>query len=241
MIAALKKIANMAGLEILKSANNHYSIDSHLGNVFSKYSIDCVLDVGANAGQYAHFLRGIGYSGWIVSFEPVSEVFSTLTKLAETDDKWVCYNLALGDEVSNKTINVYSSTMFSSFLSANEYAKGIWSSLESVKSETVSIVKLDDIFSEICSLTGASKFYLKLDTQGYDLNVFRGSVEALGHISAMQAELSLIHVYDGMPDPYAALQEFHESGFLISGMYPINRDESLAVIEFDTVLVKRFN
>ena len=63
MIGALQKNANMAGLEILKTAHNHYSIDSHLINVISNYSIECVIDVGANTGQYAQFLRRIGYTG----------------------------------------------------------------------------------------------------------------------------------------------------------------------------------
>jgi hypothetical protein len=42
-----------------------------------------------------------------------------------------------------------------------------------------------------------------------------------------------------MPDTYEVLREFHAHNYFISGMYPINRDESLAVIEYDCVLVRR--
>ena len=42
-----------------------------------------------------------------------------------------------------------------------------------------------------------------------------------------------------MINPYVFLKGLHELNFLISGMYPINRDECLAVIEYDCVLVKR--
>ena len=38
---------------------------------------------------------------------------------------------------------------------------------------------------------------------------------------------------------YDVLQEYHLFDYFISGMYPINRDESLAVIEYDCVMVKR--
>lgn len=235
----LKKLANMAGYEVSRKGNTHNSIDFHLASVFAKYEIDCVIDVGANVGQYGEFLRGIGYRGWIVSFEPVKSVFYELARKAKDDDKWACYHLALGEMVEEKTINVYSSSVFSSFLDANEYSKNIWKSLEDVMPEAVNVTRLDDIFTEITNLTGSQNYYLKLDTQGYDLNVFRGAQNSLNKVRAMQTELSLIHVYEGMPAPYEALSEFHSNDFLISGCYPINRDESLAVIEYDCVLVKK--
>ena len=71
------------------------------------------------------------------------------------------------------------------------------------------------------------------------INVFRGAVESLEKIPSIQSELSLIAIYDDMLPAYDILKEFHQQGFFISGMYPINRDESLAVIEYDCVLVKR--
>ena len=84
-----------AGLDIVRAKNSHGSLDIHLANVFDKYLVDCVIDVGANAGQYGAFLRGIGFNGWIVSFEPVKSVFEKLVESAKGDDKWICYNLAL--------------------------------------------------------------------------------------------------------------------------------------------------
>ncbi|MDO8334787.1 MAG: FkbM family methyltransferase [Nitrosomonas sp.] len=236
----LKHMANMAGFELARRGGVHSTIDSHLASLFKKYAIDCVIDVGANTGQYGEFLRSIGYRGWIFSFEPVKAVFDQLIDRAKGDDKWICKNIALGDKAEKKEINVYSSSVFSSFLDANTYSKNIWKSLESVVSEEVTIARLDDIFlTEIHERTGGLNYYLKLDTQGYDLNVFYGGLETLDKICAMQTELSLIHVYENMPDPYEALNVFHSKNYCISGMYPINRDESLAVIEYDCILVKR--
>ena len=44
--------------------------------------VDCVLDVGANVGQFGDMLRTIGYMGTIVSFEPVDATFRTLAEHA---------------------------------------------------------------------------------------------------------------------------------------------------------------
>lgn len=242
MIKIARKLLNRFGFDVVRTTNNHNSFDDHLKNVLAKYAIDCVLDVGANAGQYAASLRRLGYRGWIVSFEPVRSVFMKLVEESRGDDKWICYNLALGEKSENKIINVYSSSVFSSFLDASDYSKGIWKSLETVAPEEVVVVRLDDLFGEILGRTGGHRFYLKMDTQGYDLNVFRGSLNSLGHIEAIQAELSLIHVYNDMLSPYVVLGEFHRRDYYVSGMYPINRDESMAVIEYDCVMVKkRFN
>ena len=45
----------------------------HLGELLAHLKIDCVLDVGANVGQYRDFLRDkVLFDGIIISFEPVS-------------------------------------------------------------------------------------------------------------------------------------------------------------------------
>jgi hypothetical protein len=41
-----------------------------LKQVLDKGEVNCVLDVGANRGQFASILRKIGYGGQIISFEP---------------------------------------------------------------------------------------------------------------------------------------------------------------------------
>jgi FkbM family methyltransferase len=235
----VRGIVNRLGYDVVKRRNSNDTLANHLVNVFSAKSIDCVLDVGANAGQYSRYLRDIGFKGHIVSFEPVESVFKELEANARRDDKWSCYNLALGETDEEKVINVYKSTVFSSFLEANDYSKGIWDSLNTSVVETVRVKRLDQLFEEIIERTGSLNFYLKMDTQGFDLSVFKGALGSLPRIPALQTEVSLISVYKDMLDPYNVLKQFHDSNYFTSGMYPINRDESLAVIDYDCVLVRR--
>ena len=234
----LRSILNFFDLDIVRVRNSHDDLTKHLSNVLLRKNIDCVLDVGANSGQYGLFLRALGYKGYILSFEPVSSVFYSLLENCEKDEKWFCFNYALGDKNEEKVLNVYKSTVFSSFLKANDYSKNIWHSLERVKPETVKVFRLEDVWSELTSKLDCKKYMLKLDTQGFDKFVFDGAHNCLENIEVLQSEVSLIPVYEGMLQVYEVLNEFHKVNYFISGMYPINRDESLAVIEYDCVMVK---
>lgn len=235
----MRAALNRLGFDLVRLRNSHNDLTTHLANVLRSRKIDCIFDVGANAGQYGLFLRELGYKGSIISFEPVKSVFEVLKRHCERDDKWLCFNYALGDKNEEKILNVYKSTVFSSFLTANEYSKNIWHSLEDVTPETVKVFRLDDVWDELTAKLGCENYMLKLDTQGFDRFVFDGVRDHLDKIAVLQSELSLIPVYDGMPQAYAVLNEFHKHDFQISGMYPINRDRSLAVIEYDCVMVKR--
>lgn len=234
----VRRLLNRAGYDIVHRQYANTDLAEHLRNVIAHYHIDCVLDVGANVGQYGQMLRGIGYGGYIVSFEPVRSVFKELTKAAAGDTKWAVHPLALGATSEQRFINVFRDSVFSSFRQPSDYSKGVWEALSDVRAEEVTVVALDDVFQRIKTATGAGHFLLKLDTQGFDAEVFRGATESLAHIRALQSELSLIPVYDQVEPPYETLKEFHSAGYEISGMYPINRDPSLAVVEYDCVLVR---
>jgi FkbM family methyltransferase len=235
----VRKFLNRAGFDVVKLRNSNHVLSTNLMNVIGLYGIRCVLDVGANTGQYGQFLRQIGFRGQIISFEPVKHVFDQLKSAARGDPDWRCFHCALGDADEKRDINVYKSTVFSSFLKANEYSKEHWASLNESTVERVEIRRLDTFFPEIAGSIGDSPCLLKMDTQGFDLNVFRGAGRVLDRVVALQSEVGMIKIYENMADSYDALRVFRDHGFDVSGMFPINRDESLAVIEFDCLMVKR--
>ena len=94
----------------------------HLQWVFRRLAINCVLDVGANRGQFAKRLRLAGYTGRIVSYEPVAEHHGALTEAAADDPAWFVNPWALGDQNGTAEINVVPGTM-SSMLSASDFGK----------------------------------------------------------------------------------------------------------------------
>jgi len=80
------------------------------------YRVDLVVDLGANAGQYAGALRAAGYRGRIVSFEPLSEPYRRLAAASNDDGAWDCRRLALGRRPGAARVNVSEDTRNSSLL-----------------------------------------------------------------------------------------------------------------------------
>ena len=82
-----------------------------------EHHIELVLDVGANAGQYATRLRDDGYRGQLISFEPTSDAFALLQDAAADDPQWQTRQLALGDKPDRAAaINLSANSYSSSFL-----------------------------------------------------------------------------------------------------------------------------
>jgi FkbM family methyltransferase len=213
----------------------------HLGELLRRLEIDCVLDVGANTGQYRDFLREkVLYAGPIVSFEPVSRHVALLKARAQADRDWHIEGYALGACEGTAPINVMTSDQFTSFLEPDHSRVGDYAGLnERSEVETVTVCTLDVVLPELQKRFGFARPYLKLDTQGFDLEVLRGARKTLGEVRALQTEASVIGIYKGMPGYLDALRYLDERGFDVTGFYPVSRDNSLRLVEFDCVMINR--
>jgi FkbM family methyltransferase len=205
-------------------------------NIFAQKDIDLVLDVGANCGQFAAEIRTF-YKGEILSFEPVSTAFAQLKQTAADDKNWKCFQLALGSKTESGSIHVTQGTQFSSFLNSSAHCVEMGDQARKVKDEQVSIRRLDEFLKESVPDFRQRRIFLKVDTQGFDVEVIKGLGEQIGHISALQSEVSIIPLYEGMPHWTESVAFLEESGFVIAGMFPVTLDW-LRVIEFDCLMVR---
>jgi FkbM family methyltransferase len=210
----------------------------HLAALLETYEADCVLDVGAHVGEFASTLRQAGYSGPIVSFEPVNDYFKRLEAAAARDAKWWVYRAALGRDTGDRPMNVMDGTG-SSFLSPNRYAMRCWPEWHSVHVEKVPMRRLSDMMEMFFASISVSRPFLKLDTQGYDLEVFQGAGDRIHDLVGLQCELSLIPLYEGMPTIEDALGVFRAAGFDVTGFFPVAVENATArLLEVDCVMIR---
>ena len=163
--------------------------------VFTALGVTCVIDVGANKGQYARMLRDeAGFTGRIASVEPAPATFGSLAETMRGDPAWAGFQFGLGEEEAEATLRVRSSDEWSSVHKLNAYVAERFGTTE-IGTEQIAVRRLDSVFDEL--VAGHERVFLKVDTQGHDLAV----VEGLGNraVSGIQVELSFIPVYEGTP------------------------------------------
>lgn len=221
----------------LERALHRFMLPEHLMGLLAHYRVDCVLDVGANRGQYARLLRKAGYRGQIVSFEPVPELFEALRRAAETDERWSVHQLALGSGDGVTSMNVVPGTM-SSVLTPSAYGTRRYEQLREVTKVDVPVRRLDGLLASLPEFQGR-RLFLKMDTQGFDLEAFAGLGDRIDQVVGLQSEVALLTIYDDMPRLPQALAVYEAAGFGVTGFYPVTREgRTWRVLEFDCVMAR---
>ncbi len=217
----------------------HLALRGHLALLLSRLNVNCMLDVGAFDGGYARDLRAAGYEGWIVSLEPVGTTYDRLSEAAKDDPRWRTLRVALGSNSETRSINVAGNAVLSSFLPHSRYALDeLGPMTDTVEREQVAVRRLDELIDECLDGISEPRVFLKIDTQGWDLEVLKGAADTLPAVLAVQTELSLKPIYEGMPGYLETIGHLQGLGFELTGTYPVVRDRSMRMMEVDCVLVR---
>ncbi len=218
--------------ELTKSKNKY------LTELFQKFDIGLVLDIGGNKGQFREFLReDVLYAGRILTFEPIPELAADLARQSRHDPNWTVFPFALGSEDGSLPLNVASSSDFSSFLTPREDEARFHQQNKTARVVEVPVRRLADVASELPVRIAEVPTFLKIDTQGFDLEVLKGAGDLLGQIPLVQTEMSVIPLYEKMPNYIETMGFLNERGFLPSSFNIINMKKRTTIVEFDAVFV----
>lgn len=237
LAAIIKKISPKFGAYVVSiDYAGQFAPELILRSIFSKHRIRTVLDVGANRGQFQEFMRkSCGFKERVISFEPQPDLAEKLCKLAETDSDWLIKPVGLSDTEGELEMKICHGDDLSSFLSPAVTSPAA----KVVETKVVPVKTLDSYRTEIEGFCPLSQVFLKIDTQGYDLNVLRGASEILKTAPVVQTELSFQSIYKGQPPAQEVINLLVDKGFALAGMTPTSRLDDLTVPEFDGIFVKK--
>ena len=187
-----------------------FSLD--IREIMNAASINCVLDVGANVGQFGRFLRDEGFSGTLLSFEPIASVYSELSRAIVKEPNWSCRRAALGELDGSAEINVSKNYVSSSLLKAKEWSISVEEGISELNREIVPLHRLDTIWPELPIPLSHASIMLKIDVQGLELQVLRGLGDRISEINLFLLETSLIPVYEGEPTFEDVVAELRATG-----------------------------
>lgn len=204
--------------------------------MFGLHGIDVVFDIGAATGAYGKELRDFGYTGTIVSFEPLTEAFAKLSLACVNDARWHAHHCALGSTSETATINVASNSDSSSLLPLAARHVQAAPQVGYVDTQLVNVKRLDDLATAY--VKPASRAYLKLDTQGFEKEVLSGGAETLRLAAGLQLELSFTPLYEGGMVADEAISMAYDAGFHLVGMEPGFADANGQVLQADGVFFR---
>lgn len=184
-------------------------------------SVRTVFDIGANAGQTALRFAPAFPRATVYSFEPDPDTFRRLVAAVAHLPTVRPFNLALGSASGEARLFRFASDQTNSLLPKAHGAESYVADADCLRetgSVPVAVTTLDGVCEE---LRIARIDLLKMDTQGYELEVLRGAQRLLesGAIGLIYTELCFVRYYEHQPlfqDVYTFL---YERGYRIVGLY----------------------
>jgi FkbM family methyltransferase len=216
-------IANYAGLDLLQVAYNNIGILKFENDLVSgeQFLVTRVLkknlggvarpvifDVGANVGKYSMLLAKTFPQAQIYAFEPNENTFKQLA--ANVGNAVKCVNIGMGSEEKIEKIYTYSDNLASSHASIYEEVFHTFHKRDDVVEIEFQLTTLD-LFCEKKKVTGID--FLKIDTEGNELNVLKGARETLSErkVKIIQFEFGECDVFSRvfLQDFYAMLPDYN--------------------------------
>jgi FkbM family methyltransferase len=182
-----------------------------------------IIDVGAYQGEWTKMVRGIYSATPIVMLEANPEKRSFLEDVSRLSGGITHYEIALLGPKPNDSVPYYVMETGSSVLSEQTTIP------RSVKSLPMTTV--DDVLRE---RKLSEPYFLKLDVQGYELEVLKGASRTLESTEVIVLEVSLMEYNAGAPLLDEVVASMSSKGFLafdICGTFRRESDQALFMID----------
>lgn len=195
-----------------------------------------ILDVGSNTGQFAQEVRAKGWTGAILSFEPQPDAHAQLVAKAALDPLWfVAPVCGVGGSRGSAEFKVSRNSVSSSFYDITSASTDIIQATEQTRSIEVAIMPLDELMQADCP----SPYGLKIDTQGFELEVLAGATNVLREVPVSIIEMSFARLYTGGASAGSVMSTMEQAGYRCIGTVEAFADTANEeVLQIDGVFVR---
>jgi FkbM family methyltransferase len=203
--------------------------------LLANLSCECVVDVGANRGQFALAARKVFPQAAIYSFEPLAEPALIFKKIFDQDPQVTLYPYAIGKEKTNSTIYITRDDDSSSLLRATKMQTDTFPGAAEKEIRQVTVYPLSQLIAP-ASLPPAS--LLKIDVQGYELEVLQGCEDLLPKFSHLYIECSFVELYAGQALAHQIIRWLGERNFVLSSIHNLYYGKNGMAVQGDFLFSK---
>jgi FkbM family methyltransferase len=190
------------------------SIEHH--EVLKKISPEGIIDVGANRGQFSLECRVWKPNLPITAFEPIPAAARVYRRVHGGCSHVELIESALGETKGTAELHVSHDADSSSILPIGQQQAALFRNTHEIGTLTFSVNRLDDYGVRWQS---QKDLLLKIDVQGFELSVLRGSVETLKKCRYVYVECSEVELYEGQALRSDVSQFLRENGFVEHGVF----------------------
>lgn len=198
--------------------------------------IDDVVDIGANIGQFSLVCRKRLPQAKIFAFEPLLEPARRFKAVFRGDQRTKIFQVAVGPVSQKIEMYISKSIDSSSLLPIGDAQSKIFPGTELSHKEVVYVEPLTSYISN----NMLSKYsLLKIDVQGYELEVLRGCQELLNLFVAVYVECSFIRLYQGQPLAYEVISWLDLQGFSLECIGAVTYHKNGLSIQGDFLFLRK--
>lgn len=234
-LATVRKQLRKVGLDV---ARHRYSPEYTFAGLASQ-SLDTIIDVGANEGQFARRATAIWRSADIYCFEPLADPYQRLESWAREHPARIhVFKSGLGEHVGELNMHEHEKhSPSSSFLATTDQCVDVYPQTADEHLVRVAITTLDAVFPSSLRRPHG-KVLLKLDVQGYEDRVLRGGASFLPRCHAVLVEVNLSNLYEGQADFLTLSNLLYDAGFQYAGNCTQHSDRDGTIIYIDALFMK---
>ena len=184
--------------QIIAKINSRYH-QKKIFNYLNKLNIRVTFDIGAHKGEFIDSILRLKNLKKIHAFEPQVAIFKKLKLSYSKNNKIILNNFALGNKQSKEILNINKLTSASSLKKFNN--KSLWYNFRNlVIFEKNSVIAKNYVFvkklDNYCSKNNIHFIdLLKIDVEGYELEVLKGSTKILKKTKYLLIEITRTKTY----------------------------------------------
>ena len=205
--------------------------------VFIDRHVNSIVDVGANRGQFTLLMAGLYPDANILAFEPLAAPFRKLVDVTADLPSVRAFNSAIGCARTTMSMNVSKRDDSSSLLPISDMQEEIFPNTGRARVDEVRVAPLADFLIDVDLKPPA---LLKIDVQGFELEVLKGSADCLELFDAVYVEASFVQLYNGQPFASDIIDFLHQRQFKLRGIYNLAHMSDGRAVQADFLFERRY-